>query len=191
MLDLILIVAAFAIWFAWTRSFPPPQWDNDSIWAFHGGHGITTILKHQGGYFLVLASLTLLVVRLRGPRPPRRRLWRQPGLAASAGAVIGFLIGSLRALAEWSTRLPPEPSMHMPPPEEPFFSRAEAFVGPGVMGAWLALILIGRWRSERGAIDRLGRLVGIGWIVEFFMAEVPTRRGWITLLDALTRWWSR
>jgi len=81
--------------------------------------------------------------------------------------------------------------MHMPPPEEPFFSRAEAFVGPGVMGAWLALILIGRWRSERGAIDRLGRLVGIGWIVEFFMAEVPTRRGWITLLDALTRWWSR
>ena len=38
-------------------------------------------------------------------------------------------------------------------------------IGFTVAGAWLALILIGRWQSEPTWIDRLGRAIGCLWIV--------------------------
>ena len=34
-----------------------------------------------------------------------------------------------------------------------------------VCGAWLTLFLAGSWRPERSGVDRLGRAVGVGWIV--------------------------
>jgi hypothetical protein len=41
---------------------------------------------------------------------------------------------------------------------------------PAVAGAWLALVLSGRWRPEPDWIDRAGRAFGVCWIVSPFIA---------------------
>jgi hypothetical protein len=34
-----------------------------------------------------------------------------------------------------------------------------------VAAGWLTLALLGRWRPEKSWIDRLGRVLGVGWII--------------------------
>ena len=34
----------------------------------------------------------------------------------------------------------------------------------GVIGAWLALWLVGRWRRERTLVDDLGIVIGLSWL---------------------------
>ena len=92
-----------------------------------------------------LATPTLVVLRLRRPRPPWRRLVRQPGAVACATAIVSFLVAyDLHSL------LDPYPALFV--------------VGPAVATAWLVLIVSRRWRAERGWIDRAGRVVGAAWI---------------------------
>lgn len=177
--DAIIGVAAACVWLALTRSYAQRS-SLVSIW-FLGHFGVVHILRNQGGFFLVIASLTMLLIRLRGPRPTRRRLWRQPGLAASAGATAGILVGVAGQLATRAASAP----LTMGAATQ-FFDAARPFAAPGVAGAWLALALTGRWRSERGAIDRLGRLVGLLWLLEFPIAEMPGTR-WIPILVNLYR----
>ncbi len=183
LLDGILVVAGFAVWLAAIRGYSA-AWENiKSTWFYFADLTIVRAAKYPGAYFLAVASLTLLVLRLRGPRPSLRRLWRQPGFVASAGAVLGMLISAAGALMRWATEI----DSHHPWPGEAVsvFLLIRPFGGPGVFGAWFALVLAGRWRSEPGAIDRLGRVVGALWLLQFALSEVPTTP-W---LIALNRWW--
>ena len=45
--------------------------------------------------------------------------------------------------------------------------------GYAVAAAWLALAVAGRWRPERSWIDRLGRVLGVAWIVITAAATIP------------------
>jgi hypothetical protein len=45
--------------------------------------------------------------------------------------------------------------------------------GPAVAAVWLVLALSGRWRPERSWIDRLGRFLGVTWIVISILAAFP------------------
>ena len=36
--------------------------------------------------------------------------------------------------------------------------------GLAVVGTWVVLKLTGRWQPESSSIDRMGRVLGIGWI---------------------------
>ena len=36
--------------------------------------------------------------------------------------------------------------------------------GTAVGAVWVSLLLGGRWKAERSWIDRLGRVIGIGWM---------------------------
>jgi hypothetical protein len=38
-------------------------------------------------------------------------------------------------------------------------------IGFAVAGAWLSLLLAGRWQSEPSWVDRLGRAIGWLWLV--------------------------
>ena len=39
-----------------------------------------------------------------------------------------------------------------------------SWAAPAVAGAWLVLVVSGRWRPERGWIDRFGRVLGVLWL---------------------------
>jgi hypothetical protein len=117
--------------------------------------------------FLMTLTPAVLLMRLRRPRPRWQRMFRQPGVAACAAAMGPVTLAWARiAYLDWH---PPGPALA--------FAFDWAW-GPGtvvwhcgidaglwVLAAWLALSLSGRRRTERGGIDRLGRVVGAGWLL--------------------------
>jgi hypothetical protein len=130
---------------------------------------------------LVSWTPALLFLRLRNPRPPLRRLARQPGFAASlAGtsiiAIGGFAIGllalvrvsrrgAIAGIARFGPRMPtrvPDPSWWLG-----VVLHFGAIVGAAIIGAWLLLAFSGRRRPAKGWIDPLGRVLGVLWIVLF------------------------
>lgn len=117
-------------------------------------------------------SLAVLALRLRRPRSRWRRMIRQPGLiaclAALGGLAVGLVYTAFNVLenARMITR---------PPGEVPYASDPTNWIltfdwsGPlpagfAVAVAWSTQALVGRWRAEPSWIDRLGRLVGVGWM---------------------------
>src|SRR5258708_5221948 len=55
-------------------------------------YGLLSTLHDGIGLLLVILSYALILIRFRPPRPGRRRLWRQPGLAACVAATAGVAI---------------------------------------------------------------------------------------------------
>ncbi len=187
--DLIWIVAGVAVWLVIVRNYGQtmrlgPGWYMD-LWSLRklrlNRHGLALF-----GFGLEVASLLLLMVRFRQPRPRWRRVWRQPGLLASAGAVVGMAIGLVGTVASSlavTTGFYPAgwPSLLG------CFRGSLSCGAPGVVGAWLALGLSGRWRAERSALDRLGRLVGWLWLAEFVIAEILQAK-WDSVIDNIWGW---
>ena len=57
---------------------------------------------------------------------------------------------------------------------------------PAVAAAWLGLALSRRWRPEPGWIDRVGRLIGVLWLLTLYFDWEYVR--WVTILiNRLTR----
>ena len=129
------------------------------------------------GAWSILAAwwmVALLILRYRHPHPSRGWLARRPGHVACCAAVVALGVGGLDEL----TRLA---ASHHPAP----FSFSQLWitlsvrVGPTIAGAWLLLALSGRWRSDRGWMDRLGRFLGscwIGWILFWLLPDAIRSR---------------
>jgi hypothetical protein len=95
--------------------------------------------------FLIVWTISLLILRLRRSRPEPALLWRQPGWCGCVAAVAGAAAGLLEeAVVEW-----PAPTVVVP---------------AAVMIAWLALLITRRWSAEASWIDRAGRCLGLAWI---------------------------
>jgi hypothetical protein len=121
--------------------------------------------------FVALAvTITLIPLRLRRPRP--RRPGRHPGMVASCAVALalGFILGE-----QASSWLEPVPT---PMRAEPHYwainlvfnlLRLDLY-SLAVAGAWLALVLSGRWRPERDWLDRAGMALGVCWILSPFLA---------------------
>jgi hypothetical protein len=155
----MILVAATAVGFGGIRTcspefytyqytpIPPPPWLN---WS-------AVVFSYWVFYFSPLPTawtLAALVLRLRSPRSPLRRVMRQPGAVASCAATMLILIGAVHYLLDLHN-----PSLHAVPFEYTSFS-----LGCGVGSAWLILALSMRWRAERSWLDRLGRVLGVYWI---------------------------
>ncbi|MDG3006866.1 hypothetical protein [Paludisphaera mucosa] len=143
-----------------------------------GGRAIHLLMRLSAVIGPVVAALTVaaVVVRLRHPRPRLRRLVRQPGLVACVAATI--------ALAMTLVQITPTTIMAIGSGTLPaWMYDLRVFVarscGYSVVGAWLALSFSGRWRSERGWIDRFGRTMGVAWLVAVAMDLVTP---WIEYL---------
>ncbi len=116
---------------------------------------------------LVLATFVTLVLRSVRPRPSWRKISYQPGFAACAAAalivslqfVYRFSIVAVKQLSDLKTRGTASVLA--------LAQIATDLTGTGlaVMAAWLILMLIRGWRVEPTWIDRLGRLIGVCWIV--------------------------
>jgi hypothetical protein len=109
-----------------------------------------------------------LVLRLRGPRPDIRRLARQPGFAALLTAAVcsayGWLDGLIHVIWDLAN-----PWKNMNPLEDLAEQGSKLFDGvwdPGsaVSAVWVFMALGQMCRREPSWIDRLGRILGGGWI---------------------------
>jgi hypothetical protein len=132
----------------------------------------------------VLWSIALFGLGLRRPRPALRRLVRQPGFVA-AGAVAlvaairlaGFFTLIVRtignpyqtmglqffqtfALTVWYRGPVSAGTIYNPA----YFASSAFGTSTAVVAAWLLLAVSGRWRSEPGWLDRLGRGLGAFWV---------------------------
>jgi hypothetical protein len=170
LLDAMIIVAAIAAFFAVSRG--TMLWPNDP-----NDFPFWQRLGRRWGVLLMFLSAAMIVVRLRSPRPRWRRVWCQPGFTACVAALIGA------AANAGATALGLHARLSLPE----YYTIAQvceswSYAGPAVLGTWLALLLNRRWRAERGAIDRLGRLIGLLWIIELAFSEMPGSR-WFLVLD--------
>jgi hypothetical protein len=174
----MILVAALAVWFAALR-YVAENTNLRSIWHL-GDYGLIRILHNQIGLLLFLLSSAAVLMRFRSPCLSRRDLWRQPGLAACAAANLGVAVQALymalyshAALLTWEHFIMGA------------FWTGWANCGSAVAGAWLTLIFTGRWRAEVSAIDRLGRMIGACWLLEFFVAEMPGTRWMVIIIGRL------
>jgi hypothetical protein len=175
MADLMILVAGCAVAVVWTKAYygdltrqlelPDALWKVKLHYLFRAPVPSLTSI-----------GLALLVCRLRPPRPSIRRLARQPGAVAMACVGLMLLLKSAtmfagRALSAGLDRV-------WPPPSTPGVTFAvvsdelsQVFavteVGPVIAACWLLLALVGRWRAEPTWVDRLGRCLGVCWIVVY------------------------
>jgi hypothetical protein len=183
LLDAMILVAAAAIWLTLTRhfAFAATKSNFDSIW-YLGNYGWIGILRHQIGLLLWVLSLTVIALRLRSPRPSRRRLWSQPGFSACVAAVLGVFLQALETGIGRHAQLTGWVKWdHF---WMAFLWVEWPYAGPAVAGAWLALAWSRRWRAEPSMVDRLGRLIGICWLIQYFIAEGQFGR-WIQIVGRL------
>jgi hypothetical protein len=171
--DALIVIAAIALGLTVTRSLVPgltPQmlWDafaaipqaELTFWGVMAGAA-------EAGSLLVIPTYTFttlacLAMRLRAPRPAQHRFVRQPGAMAclAVTCTIALATGPVVAIRMYAASENPG--------SQDFIVAVymvAAFLGVGIVSCWTAMALSGRWRPERTWIDRLGRLIGLGWVV--------------------------
>jgi hypothetical protein len=147
--DGLIVTAATAATLALLRDLPE-EWPS---YVFIGGTlrlyreaPLAVRMAMKATYVLIPWTVAIFLMRLRHPRPPLRRLVLQPGMAAW-GAVtlwLGFkallLVLMLGVPQKW-------------PLVRAYLGDGVAiasWAAPAVAGAWLLLVLSGRWRPDRG-----------------------------------------
>ena len=170
--DLMVLVAATAGAFAIYRNgvFQPGVafttfGHRAEAWLFYWMHQVTM--------FPAMWSIAVFAIDVSDRRNRRRWRARSAGGIACCAATVAIVISTVIFCSFYLVHVLEETHaiskilshprlMHAPPPwgEAPL----EAFVGAGVLGAWSALLVSRRWRSEPTAIDRLGRVLGVIWI---------------------------
>jgi hypothetical protein len=120
--------------------------------------------------FAAAWTLVLPMLRVRPPRKSWRRVWAQPGMAACLAAGFGWLwSASGLALARLSGVAAPTIHIHAQNNERwmqhYFADEVFMYVGLSVSAIWAFLLCTGRWRRPLDSIDRLGRIVGVMWIL--------------------------
>jgi hypothetical protein len=162
-LDGMILVAAAACGLALSRAIDSPYYVS-SNWFGRIADGVVRVSAVLP--FLMTFTPAVLIMRLRRPRPGWRRLARQPGVAACAAAMMPVVFAWLEAAyLEWDPRHESVFAATLPWGPGLVFCECGYHAGVWVLAAWLALALSGRRRSERSGIDRLGRLVGVGWLM--------------------------
>ena len=154
LLDGVILIVASAVGFAGLRGT-----NVDLDWQDR----VLDTTRLVAGYALMIVSVLVTILRLRPPRPPLRRvIWRPGAAACLAAAAYGFLFNVMVVANQlWGGRFP-DRSLEswiwwiFAAPDDTF-----ALI---VAVVWGMLAIAGRWRSEPSWIDRLGRLVGSGWI---------------------------
>jgi len=142
----------------------PDRWPSWA-WAVASCYGlVATVLVP----FCWSWTLAMVALCLRRPRARLRRLTCQPGAIAcfsASSALIPPLFGFLFLALVW-VPFPPigYESVVWRKSLALLFIVLPALSGFAVLGAWLGLLLGGRWRPESTWVDRAGRVLGMYWI---------------------------
>jgi hypothetical protein len=179
--DAMVLVAATAVGLVVSRAFLsegltfPDQWTWDSV-------GELALALNQLIAPVALAwTLAVCLLRLRGPRPRLRLVFRQPGMVACTAALIVFLLRVLEPILAVCVHYLASPGMFLRDKEWMGIQLSDVFnlnllnLGDGVAVAWILLWLGKACRPERSWIDRTGTVLGIYW---FFACNLF----WLTFL---------
>jgi hypothetical protein len=118
--------------------------------------------------FLIAGSVAQIAFRMQPPRLPWLRLRQQPGTVACAVATallipVGLMILELHL---FSGRPPLVVCVQIAEDLKPDrLAIAGTTIGLAVLVAWIVLKWTGQWNPEASWIDRLGRVLGVGWII--------------------------
>jgi hypothetical protein len=194
--DGLVLIGAMAVGLAFVRGWESPRWCSLGMGIIPGQtlsparrilHA-TEVAASWTIPFALSLTVALLILRLRPPRPPIRRIARQPGVVACSAALAAVVFRLGQEVFCWVlgylTR--PQSAAHLPSPpfvryDNPGFhppagewlrnSLLETFpilVSPSVAVAvavgWCVLLAGGRWRADARWIDRSGRWLGRFWI---------------------------
>jgi hypothetical protein len=186
------IAAGFAMVRQWTQprwaAHPmrfSPQQDFSVARKIH--HAVAVGVSWTIPFALTLSPV-VLAARFLPPRPSRDRIASQPGVVACTAALIAVIVRSSQeafsytleylTLATSPVTLSSPPFRRISGPAR--ISAGEAFhnvvleifpfftapvVGAAVIVAWLVLVANGRWRPGPDWIDRVGRILGVYWIL--------------------------
>ncbi len=168
MMDAMILVAATAVALMMVRPVFVNSMFGVRIWT-------RTFAAIGGG--LVAWTPTVLLLRLRPPRPTVRRLARQPGFVAGVAvstilalyALAGGIVVLVRTAKQWG----PAPAMpgRLETTIASLWAQETLTLGLAggltVIATWVVLAVGGRCRPSRDWLDILGRVLGILWIVLF------------------------
>jgi hypothetical protein len=163
LLDAIVLVAATAVGFAWVRS----RWDFET---FEGPKEWLGAVPEMLAPLLMTWTVAVVVLRLFPPRPLLRRLALQPGAAACGSVALTFTMKSLRYFV-WAFAGSRGIPWHLFRNGSELVSELcdNAFVGGSyhyeVVAVWVLLFLSRRCRPEPSWIDRVGRVIGLIWLL--------------------------
>jgi hypothetical protein len=142
------------------------------------GHEILTLVSRMMPLVAAVA-LALVPMSLLGTKRRLRRLARQPGIMASwAGgfaitlsalsvAVLLWVVATSGGLIDFSWEQLSGWIL-----DEDVVTSVTTFGGLAILVSWMTLWMGDRWRPRRSWVDRLGRAVGVCWIVAALAVEI-------------------
>ncbi len=175
--DMLILIGGVAVAVAlirrqWDLSFseylqqsPPLEWTPGSILG-----RLIMFVAYLGVYAGAVAAVTFLAIRLRGPRPPRRRLTTQPGLAACAAITLVIALSEVEYLVRVSLLGVNNP-FRWGFSFETFLVLMDGVIysfhrnGYAVAAAWLTLAIGRRWRPSRAGSTDGDAAIGIFWLL--------------------------
>jgi hypothetical protein len=140
----------------------PPMSDDDYHFSLRSlEYYLTDELEAWLTSCLIALAPAQMLMRLRPPRPEWRTLLRQPGFLGCCAASAGFCVDK-----GWVP-----------------FLRFESLSYPyvtamAVLVAWAVLLGSRRCIAERSWVDRLGRLVGLGWVLAGLWSQIDHYYFW-------------
>jgi len=158
--DALVLVASCALGFAFVRVSLDYEL---TFWSLS-----TDLMILRGSWYAVLAlfppTVAGLLLRLRKPRPRLRTLCTQPGFVSAIMVVLvtahNFLCIGLDQLAYG---VPGKSSLY--DQTNGFAMLFTVSAAAAVLASWTLLAVGGRWRPERSWMDRLGRALGVFWLL--------------------------
>jgi hypothetical protein len=166
--DVLIIVAWAAIAFWFTRVLI------DVVLTVWPNRFRTPWRTWTSASYMVLLWMNICVLNLRlmAPRPPWRRLARQPGFVAGIAVAASIFFKTVSSLASWLA----QPSLNDPITRLNNYLISICFPGniaPFVILAWIILFVQGIRRSRTDWIESAARLLGcasiLGWLVSFIV----------------------
>lgn len=168
------LVAAVALgltldrWRATEMPSPPPGVNGLGVGASHWLHALS---MGRASCFIVAMALVLIPLRWMRPRPSSARVLRQPGAVACL-AIVGMIAANLSLLALSGAIVVAVQPSDAPPriySNWYYWEWCVRRIPMGVIGAWTALALGGRWSPERSWIDRAGIALGLYWVALYLL----------------------
>src|SRR5579883_1314063 len=173
-LDIMILVGASAIGFGLTVSY----WRYDSAgqnWGVPVDEPFWSLDRYFLGSTIVLSTLVVahLVLRLRKPRRPFRRIALRPDMAPLYAIVSDAIVIAPCHIARVRFLLWMRPDIDVVPPPwiDAYTYGAVADVAPFIMFVWFVLVAAGRWRV-RGWVEWLGVALGSAWIAHYLLMQI-------------------